>query len=255
MPAPISALEHSSYPSMAAAGEQGIAVEACPDRRQEFESMLPQSLPRFRRMAMRWLRNPEDAEDAVQEAMLSAFKNIERFDGRAQMSTWLTAIVINAVRMQIRRRPRGHMLPLDHSGERGQSALSEILADPRPTAQQTLEQRELSELVTKLTGALSLSQQAALRLRLQDDLSIQETAETLGVPQGTVKSQLARGRAILTERFNAATAKPKNSDPVRSSQVRSEIFPEYRCDPVQDITHPPINVFIAQGGSEVWVGA
>jgi RNA polymerase sigma-70 factor (ECF subfamily) len=53
-------------------------------------------------MAMRWLRNPEDAEDAVQDAMLSAFKHIARFDGRAQMLTWLTAIVINAVRSAVK---------------------------------------------------------------------------------------------------------------------------------------------------------
>jgi len=214
--------------------------------------MLPQAMPRFRRMAMRWLRNPEDAEDAVQDAMLSAFRHIERFDGRAQMMTWLTTIVINAVRMQIRRRPRGQMLPLDQTQEEGHLMISDMLADPKPTPEQTFEQNQLSELVCKLTSGLSPAQQAALRLRLQDDLSIKETAETLAVPEGTVKAQLARSRARLTERFHTATTKPKIGGSVAGSKIRPETFCGYRCNRAQD--HMPCVVFAAQGGSEVWAG-
>jgi len=121
-------------------------------------------------MATRWLRNPEDAEDAVQDAMLSAFKHIAAFDGRAQLSTWVMAIVINAVRMKLRRRPRCHIVSLDQTAEDGQWAISEMIADPRPTPEQTLEQCELRELVTKLTGSLPPSQRTALRLRQQDGL-------------------------------------------------------------------------------------
>jgi len=215
--------------------------------------MLPQVMPRFRHMAMRWLRNPEDAEDAVQDAMLSAYRHIDSFDGRAQMMTWLTTILINAVRMQIRRRPRGHMLPLDHSQEEGQLSLSEMLADPGPTPEQTFEQSELSKLVDKLTTSLPLAQQAALRLRVHDDLSIQETAETLGVPQGTVKAQLARSRAKLTERFHAVTTKHKIRSSVVGSKIRREKFSGCDCNSAQD--HMPAAVYAAQAGGEVWSGA
>jgi DNA-directed RNA polymerase specialized sigma24 family protein len=104
MPAPISGLRESALPSMAAASPQGSTADRSTDRRQEFDSILSHSLPRFRRIAMRLLRNPEDAEDAVQDAMLSAHRHIASFDGRSQMSTWIMSIVINAVRMQIRRR-------------------------------------------------------------------------------------------------------------------------------------------------------
>ena len=58
---------------------------------------MSNELPRFRRIAMCWLRNPEDAGDAVQDAMLSAHEHIGGFSGRARLSTWITAIVINAV--------------------------------------------------------------------------------------------------------------------------------------------------------------
>src|SRR5258705_6815643 len=157
------------------------------ERQQEFESLLPHAIPRFRRMAMRWLRNPEDAEDAVQDAMLSAFRHIAAFDGRARLSTWVMAIVINAVRMQLRRRPRCHFVSLDHAPEEGQWGISEVLADPRPTPEQTVAHSELRDLAARLTCGLPDAQRAAIRLRQRDGLSIREAAETLGVPEGTLK--------------------------------------------------------------------
>jgi len=184
------------------------------ERRQEFENILPLVLPRFRRIAARWLDNRDDAEDAIQDAMLSAFTHITQFDGRAKMSTWLTTIVINAVRMQMRRRHRGRMLPLDHSPREGQQAISEQLVDPRPTPEKTLERFELYGLAIKLTRSLAPSQRAALHLRHQNDFSIRKTAKKLGVPENTVKAQLARGRAKLRERLHDVLAKPKVRVPI-----------------------------------------
>jgi RNA polymerase sigma factor (sigma-70 family) len=66
------------------------------ERRLEFEDLVTRLLPSFRRLAMRLLRNTEDAEDAVQDALLSAFKNIARFEGRAQMSTWRSLLTRRA---------------------------------------------------------------------------------------------------------------------------------------------------------------
>jgi len=190
--------------SPAAARELKLTSE----RRQEFEDILPQVLPRFRRIATRWLDNRDDAEDAIQDAMLSAFTHITQFDGRAKMSTWLTAIVINAVRMQMRRRRRVPMLPLDHSPREGQPAISEHLMDPRPTPEKALERFELYGLTVKLTRSLAPSQRAALHLRHQNDFSIRQTAEKLGIPENTVKAQLARGRARLRERLRKVVAEP-----------------------------------------------
>lgn len=175
-----------------------------PERRRELASILSHSLPRFRRLAMRWLRNPEDAEDAVQDAMLSASRHIGQFDGRAQMPTWLTAIVINAVRMQLRRRPRCHVMSLDQKPEEGQWGISEVISDPGPTPERTAEQRELFNLAMELANSLPPSQRAALQLTQWDGLSIQNTAKALGVPEGTVKARLARGRAELRRRFHVA---------------------------------------------------
>jgi RNA polymerase sigma-70 factor, ECF subfamily len=191
-----------------------LRSEGISARRQEFENILPQVLPRFRRIAARWLDNHADAEDAIQDAMVSAFTHIAQFDGRAKLSTWLSAIVINAVRMQMRRRRRGPMFSLDYAPKEGQQSISELLADPRPTPEKALERFELSALAIKLTRGLAPSQRAALRLRLQNDFSIRKAAKKLGVPEGTLKARLARGRAKLKGRLREVAGKPKISLPV-----------------------------------------
>src|SRR5215472_8909011 len=200
MSAATTAIEHSSFPSVSAVEAKEFAKAASLERRQEFENILSHWLTRFRIIAERQLGNREDAEDAVQDAMLSAFTHIARFDGRAKMSTWLTAIVLNAVRMNLRRRPRGRMLSLDWSPVEGQSTISELLVDLRPTPERTAEISELYKFVVKATRKLPPSQKAALRLR-QEGEPIRKAAARLGIPEGTLKAQLARGRAKITEQF------------------------------------------------------
>jgi RNA polymerase sigma-70 factor (ECF subfamily) len=230
-------------------------IEANLQRRQEFETILPRFLPRFRSMATHWLGNREDAEDAVQDAMLSAFTHIASFNGRAKLSTWLTAIVINAVRMQIRRRPRVRLLSMDYSANEGQPAIAELLTDPRPTPEKTAEQIELYQLAMKLTQRLPRSQRAALRIHQQSDFSIRKAAQKLGVPEGTLKAQLARGRAKLAERFRNAMAKPKTkrSRSALSASRRSSSFVR-KSDHAQ-LTHLPIAMFAEQSqeaGVNAW---
>lgn len=213
MPRLIAARNDSSTMTIAVAGSQG-ALGTSQERRLEFDALLSRAWPRFLRIAMRSLRNREDAEDAVQDAMLSAFRHIAQFDGRAQFSTWLTAIVINAVRMQIRRRMRRSMVSLDENLPGGKVTASELLVDPQPTPEQTLVQVELRRIVAEMTNRLPSSQRRALELRLRHNLPVKSAAEALGVPQGTVKAQLARGRAELKRRLEKALG-------VRRKQIMS----------------------------------
>jgi RNA polymerase sigma-70 factor, ECF subfamily len=206
------------------------------ERRLEFEDLVTRFLPSFRRLAMRLLRNTEDAEDAVQDALLSAFKNIARFEGRAQMSTWLMAIIANAARMKLRRRPRGHMVPLEDVPEEWRWTISQLLADHRPTPEESVERCQLSELVTKLIGGLPDSQRSALRLRC-DDFSIREVAEVLDVPVGTVKARLARGRAKLMERFHKATSATRFRISGPDSKVRSKPYSSARANRANSVGH------------------
>jgi RNA polymerase sigma-70 factor, ECF subfamily len=250
MLAPIAPHKDRDLPSSVAAGDtRKVSGEASPERRREFEDILSHRLPRLRRMAMRWLRNPEDAEDGVQDALLSAFKNIARFEGRAQMSTWLMAIVTNALRMRLRRRPRHQILSLNEGPNDSQWTPAKLLVDPRPTPEQSFEQYELREIVTKLICKLPASQRAALRLRRRDDFSIRSAAETLGLPVGTVKARLARGRAKLIERFRKATRVPKGGISCPDPKARRKASGKPR-DRAKGLRLLPTTVFSEQGGCE-----
>jgi predicted DNA-binding protein (UPF0251 family) len=100
-------------------------------------------------------------------------------------------------------------LSLDYSPKEGQQAISELLVDPRPTPEKVLERFELYALALKLTRGLAPSQRAALRLHQQNEFSIRKAAKKSGVPEGTLKAQLARGRAKLAGRFHELMARPK----------------------------------------------
>jgi RNA polymerase sigma-70 factor (ECF subfamily) len=93
-------------------GERAVRSGVFHERAQELDSVVSRYLPMFYKRAFRFLGNATDAEDAVQDALLSAYKHLGQFRGQAQLSTWLTTIVTNAARMQLRRR-RGSYLSLD----------------------------------------------------------------------------------------------------------------------------------------------
>src|SRR5579864_5336984 len=96
----------------------------------ELQDVLARYLSRFHRSAYRQLGNAADAEDAVQDALLAAYRHLGQFKGQAQMSTWLTAIVTNSARMQLRRRPRQpHVALHAPCGEDEKYCLSDYLAD------------------------------------------------------------------------------------------------------------------------------
>ncbi|HEV2730277.1 MAG TPA: sigma-70 family RNA polymerase sigma factor, partial [Terriglobales bacterium] len=93
--------------------EQSLNIAYCDGAAREMEDIISRHLPSLYKSAYRFLGNAADAEDAVQDALLSAFKHLDQFRGESQMSTWLTAIVINSARMQLRRRRRQLHVSLD----------------------------------------------------------------------------------------------------------------------------------------------
>lgn len=163
---------------------------------------MSQTLSRCRTLffnsAYRFLENAADAEDAVQDALLSAYRHIDQFRGEAQMSTWLTAIVCNSARMQLRKRPRQSHLSLDEPmGEEQECCMSDLLADQRPTPEDECRHSEMYDRLKELSTQLSPPLRKAFELRDLKGLSTNEAARVLGVADGTVKAQLARARTKL----------------------------------------------------------
>jgi len=163
---------------------------------QELDNVVSRYLPMFYKRAFHFLGNATDAEDAVQDALLSAYKHLGQFRGQAQLSTWLTSIVTNAARMQLRRR-RGSYLSLDEpQGEDGLT-LSERLPDSKPGQEEVCSAAELHDRLVNCVKQLSPTLRRAFQLRHIEGLTTKEAARVLGVPEGTVKAQLARARAKL----------------------------------------------------------
>jgi RNA polymerase sigma-70 factor, ECF subfamily len=172
---------------------------------QQLEQILASGLPSLYRRAYRILGNAADAEDAVQDALLAAYTHLHQFKGQAKISTWLTTILLNCARLQLRRRPRQVHVSLDDSGGELQTlSVSERLADHRPNPEDECTESELSARLTHLHSYLSPTQRRTFQLRDVDGLSVRETARVLGMPTGTVKAQSARARKKLKQLMRRA---------------------------------------------------
>ena len=195
--------------------DSGMDVSAHQCAVLEMKEVLSLRLPSFYRCALRLLGNTADAEDAVQEALLAAYRHIDQFRGQAQMTTWLTTIVRNCALMQLRKRPRQIHLPLDEqTGGEKEYSIWERLADTRPSPEEECRNLELIARLQKCAVRLSPTLRRTFQLRVLMGLSIFETAQILGVPHGTVKAQLARARAKIARHMRPALA-PRSRSPHR----------------------------------------
>ena len=151
-------------------------------------------------VALRTTGNPEDAADALQDALISAFRRADSFRGDAAVTTWLHRIVVNASLDRLRRRKVRAADPLPDDLEE-RAARGDVLAGPDQDADPGPEAQVLSgERRRRVLAALEElppDQKAALVLVDMEGYPVAEAAEILEAPSGTIKSRCARGRARL----------------------------------------------------------
>ena len=181
------------------------------------EDVLSRRLPSFYRTAYRFLGNAADAEDAVQDALLSAYKNLDEFRGQSQLSTWLTSIVRNCARMQLRRRRRLHLSLDEPISKDKEYSVSERLADNRANPEDECQENERKSRLRQLAAELSPALRRTFQLHELQGLSIHETASFLEVPVGTVKAQLSRARAKLTRSMRRSFARRRGTIAAKTS--------------------------------------
>jgi len=150
------------------------------------------------------LGDDAEAEDAVQEAYLAAYRNIASFDGRAKLSTWLARIAINQAYARLRKRKRaGVVVALEaaRNGERGPSnEEEETMVDEAAERPDALALRsELRRLLERRIDALPEQFRTVFILRDVEELSVEETAECLDIQPATVRTRAFRARALLRE--------------------------------------------------------
>jgi RNA polymerase sigma-70 factor (ECF subfamily) len=156
------------------------------------------------RMAHRYVGDPHDAEDAVQDALLSAYKHLDQFKGAARMTTWLTRIVTNSALTKLRRRPRRPHFSLDErlADEEGYF-LSDTLADSRASPETECIRSEMHRNLMQSVMGLSPLLREAVQLHDLGGLRTKEVADILGVPDGTVKARVSRARSKLKQQMQA----------------------------------------------------
>jgi RNA polymerase sigma-70 factor (ECF subfamily) len=167
---------------------------------------------------MRVMHNREDAEDALQDGLLAAFRNLKGFEGRSQFSTWLTRIVINAALM--RRRSMATRLQATTSVEpdpQGETPLTERLVSKSLTPEQILGRLEILEIFRAHIEELSPTLRSVFLLRIVQECTTNEVAEILSVSINTVKARLWRARRHLARRLRSASWYGANARPIRST--------------------------------------
>jgi RNA polymerase sigma-70 factor, ECF subfamily len=154
---------------------------------EAFGRLVARHQSRLWAVALRTLGDREEAADALQDALLSAYRSAASYRGEAKVTTWLHRVVVNACLDRARRRAVRPTVPLPESGQRDEPA----------EARDALSERETRLDVEAALAALPDDQRAALVLVDLQGLPVEEAARALGVPAGTVKSRCSRGRARL----------------------------------------------------------
>ncbi len=166
---------------------------------EAYETLVRRHGPRMLAVARRFLGQEQDAQDAVQEAFLSAFKSIDRVEEGSRLGTWLHRIVVNAALMRIRKRNRRPERPIDDllPSFKDDGHMAERAAPWAVTVDTAVNQRETREVVRRAIDQLPDSYRTILLLRDIEDHSTEETAELLEITPGAVKVRLHRARQAL----------------------------------------------------------
>jgi RNA polymerase sigma-70 factor, ECF subfamily len=145
------------------------------------------------------LRNETEAEDAAQEAMLKALTHIRQFRAEARFSTWLTQITVNEALMRRRKAHSEIMEPIGERQEEDGTYTPRDFADWREIPSEVLERKEIRQKLASAVASLAAKYREVFMLRDVQHLSIEETAEALGITQASVKTRLLRARLMLRD--------------------------------------------------------
>ncbi len=184
-----------------------------------FEVLMRRHNQRVYRAVRALIRDEAEAEDAMQQAYLSAYLNLAQFAGAAKLSTWLVRIAVNEALARLRRRARFVTLDAVLDSEEPTRALAPAPPTENPEAHAM--SNELSAIVQRAIDALPEAYGVVFMLREVEGMDTAETAEALGLSADVIKTRLSRARAMLRERLLEA---------VGPSVREAYLFPVPRCD-------------------------
>jgi len=166
--------------------------------------LLSRHRARCFRTALGVLKNSQDAEDAVQNALLLAYQQLGKFRQEAQFATWVNRIVVNQCLMRLRRNRRMRFLYTDDIDARAESMIAE-LRDPRRTSEDMLALTQLTAKVMKELNHVPAILRDVIWLQHVEELGASEVAARLGITVAATKSRLSRARQLLRVRLGRHT--------------------------------------------------
>jgi RNA polymerase sigma-70 factor (ECF subfamily) len=152
-------------------------------------------------MALSLLHNEADAEDVAQEAFLKAFRNLRNFRGESKFSTWLISITLNEARGRLRSKKNVKLESLDEPREGEGTVAPALLRDWREIPSEALERQEIRQMLQQAITDLPLIYREVFLLRDVEDLSVNQSAEALGISVASVKVRLHRARMMLQKKL------------------------------------------------------
>jgi RNA polymerase sigma-70 factor (ECF subfamily) len=174
-----------------------------------FDELVKRHDRKLLRIAQSVTHNREEAEDAVQEAFLKAYRKLDQFHEKAKFSTWMIRIVLNEALMKLRKKRSVREESLDNNLPSNSDVLPRDLADCSPDPQELYGAVEFRKILVKCLGSLQPRLRVVFVLRDIEELSVSEICQLLGLSAVAVKSRLFRARRQLRERLNRLFPNPR----------------------------------------------
>lgn len=189
----------ADLPAPPAEDDRALVLRIAGGDRGAFELLMRRHNRRLYRLARATLRDDAEAEDALQEAYLSAYRSIGRFRGEAALPTWLSRLVLNECMNRLRRQARrNNVVPMGATPD-GIEFDTFMSASPTDTPDQALVRAEMRSLLERKLDELPEAFRVVFVLRCVEELSVEETAQCLDIPEATVRSRHFRARSLLRE--------------------------------------------------------
>ena len=181
--------------------ESALVAQAKAGDQNAFAELVQKYERKIYRLAKNITRNDEDAEDVLQDAFLKAYTHLDNFKGDSKFYTWIVRIAVNEALMRLRKRRSDRSVPLDEPVELGEETVQREIAVWEDNPEQQYSQEEWRRILDEAVDSLKPDFRTVFVLRDIEELSTEETAETLGISVPAVKSRLLRARLALRERL------------------------------------------------------
>lgn len=179
--------------------ESALVAQAKAGDQNAFTELVNRYERKIYRLAKNITRNDEDAEDVLQDAFLKAYTHLDNFKGDSKFYTWIVRIAVNEALMRLRKRKTDRSVPLDEPVELGEETVQREIAVWEDNPEQQYSQEEWRRILDEAVESLKPDFRTVFVLRDIEELSTEETAETLGISVPAVKSRLLRARLALRE--------------------------------------------------------